>query len=86
MIASPDGQYLFANSTTGLLVIPIGQLNNLPILDVSTTNVVLSVDICNRIVATATVQVRNIGGGRMTFAAGLSNSPRLRRREVRRSR
>src|SRR5207244_2379339 len=39
MIASPDGQYLFANSTTGLLVIPIGQLNNLPILDVSTTNV-----------------------------------------------
>ena len=36
MIASPDGQYLFANSTTGLLVIPIGQLNNLPILDVST--------------------------------------------------
>ena len=75
MIASPDGQYLFANSTTGLMVIPIGQLNNMPILDVSTTNVVLSVDVCNRVVATATVQVRNIGGGRMTFAAGLSNSP-----------
>jgi uncharacterized protein (TIGR03437 family) len=72
MISSPDGQYLFANSATGMLVIPIGQLSNLPVLDVSTTNVVLSVDICNRTVATATVQVRNVGGGRMTFATALS--------------
>jgi uncharacterized protein (TIGR03437 family) len=73
IIASPDGQYLFANSATGMLVIPIGQLSNLPVLDVSTTNVVLSVDICNRTIATATVQVRNIGSGRMTYAATLGN-------------
>lgn len=73
MISSSDGQYVFANSATGLLVIPIGQLSNLPILDVSVTNVVLSVDICNRTIATATVQVRNLGGGRMTFATALTN-------------
>jgi uncharacterized protein (TIGR03437 family) len=78
IIASPDGQYLFANSTSGFTAIPIGQLSNLPVLDVSSTNVVLSVDPCNRTVATATVQVRNIGAGRMTFAAtvaGAANPP-----------
>ncbi|MSV27130.1 MAG: hypothetical protein EXQ52_00035 [Bryobacterales bacterium] len=74
IISSADGQYLFANSATGLQVIPIGQLNNLPVLDVSTTNVVLSVDICNRLIATATVQVRNVGGGRMTFAAVVNST------------
>src|ERR1051326_8721574 len=77
IIASPDGQNLFATSTSGLTVIPIGQLTNLPILDVSSTNVVLSTDTCNRTIATATVQIRNLGSGRMTFSAGVSgqNSP-----------
>ena len=73
VISSADGTNLYANSQSGLLVIPVGQLNALPVLDVSVTNVVLSVDMCNRTVATATVQIRNIGGGRMTFAAGLNN-------------
>jgi len=73
IIAASDGQYLFAISTSGLLVLPFGQLNNIPILEVDTTNVVLSVDICNRSVATASVQVRNAGGGRMTFAATVNN-------------
>ena len=71
IIMSPDGQNLFANSTSGLLVIPIGQLSSLPVLDVSATNVVLSMDMCNRTVATASIQVRNVGGGRMTFAAAV---------------
>src|SRR5881296_224227 len=74
IIASPDGQYLFATSTSGLMVIPVGQLNNLPILDVSSTNVVLSRDMCNRTIATATVQIRNAGGGRLTFAANVTNT------------
>jgi uncharacterized protein (TIGR03437 family) len=75
IIASPDGQYLFATSTSGMLAIPVGQLNNnLPILGVNTTNVVLSVDPCNRTVATATVQINNLGGGRMTFAATVNNT------------
>ncbi len=73
IIMSPDGQNLFANSTSGLLVIPVGQLSNLPVLDVSATNVVLAVDMCNRTVATASIQVRNVGGGRMTFAAAVNN-------------
>jgi uncharacterized protein (TIGR03437 family) len=73
IIASSDGQNLFANSTSGLLVIPIGQLSSLPVLDVSASSVVLSVDMCNRTVATASVQIRNVGGGRMTFAAAVSN-------------
>ncbi len=77
IISSSDGQNLFANSTSGLLVIPIGQLSSLPVLDVSATNVILSVDMCNRVVATASVQVRNAGGGRMTFGAtmNIQNAP-----------
>src|ERR1051325_1401155 len=39
IIASSDGQFLFANSTSGMLSIPIGQLPNLPLLSVSATNV-----------------------------------------------
>ena len=73
IISSADDANMFANSSSGLLVIPVGQLNNLPILDVSATNVVLSVDTCNRTVATATVQIRNGGAGRMTFAATVNN-------------
>jgi len=73
IVASPDGQNLFANSTSGLLVIPVGQLSSLPVLDVSAASVVLSVDMCNRTVATASIQVRNAGGGRMTFAAVANN-------------
>jgi uncharacterized protein (TIGR03437 family) len=69
IIASPDGQFLFATSTSGFTSIPIGQLSNLPVLDVSTTNVVLSVDPCNRTVASATVQIRNNGSNRLTFSA-----------------
>ncbi len=74
IIVSPDGQNLFANSTSGFTVIPIGQLSNLPVLDVTSTNVMLTVDTCNRTVATATVQVRNTGGGRATFAATVNNA------------
>src|SRR5947208_3411982 len=74
IIASPDGQYLFATSTSGLMVIPVGQLNNLPILDVSSTNVVLSRDMCNRTIASATVEIRNACGGRMTFAAARNST------------
>src|SRR5438094_6074980 len=74
IIASPDGQNLFATSTSGLMVIPVGQLNNLPILDVSSTNVVLSRDMCNRTIASATVEIRNAGGGRMTFAAAVNST------------
>lgn len=73
VIASADGEYLFANSASGFQVIPIGQLSNLPVLDVSATNVVLSVDMCNRTIATASVQIRNAGSGRLTFAAALNN-------------
>jgi uncharacterized protein (TIGR03437 family) len=73
IIISSDGSNLFANSTSGMMVIPVGNLNNLPILDVSTTNVVLSRDMCNRTIATATVQIRNAGGGRLTFGATVTN-------------
>jgi uncharacterized protein (TIGR03437 family) len=69
IISSTDGQYLFALCTSGMLVIPIGQLNRLPILAVDPPAVVLSVDACTRTIASTSVQVRNGGGGRLSFAA-----------------
>ena len=77
IIRSRDGQNLFALSASGLLVIPVGQLERSPILDVDSTGVVLTADVCSRSVVTAAVQVRNAGTGRMTFSAvasGASNA------------
>jgi uncharacterized protein (TIGR03437 family) len=74
IVASPDGRFLFAISTSGLTVIPIGTLGNQPILQVDSSNVVLSVDICNRGVATADIRISNSGAGRMTYSAALNNA------------
>jgi uncharacterized protein (TIGR03437 family) len=77
IIRSRDGQNLFALSASGLLVIPVGQLDRSPILDVDSTSVVLTADVCGRSVVTAAVQVRNAGTGRATFSAvtsGASNA------------
>jgi DNA-binding beta-propeller fold protein YncE len=72
VVRSKDGQNLFALSPSGFMAIPIGTLDRLPVIDVDTTNVVLSADICSRAVVTAQVQVRNTGGGRLTFSAASS--------------
>ena len=77
IIRSRDGQNLFALSASGLLVIPVGQLDRSPILDVDSTSVVLTADVCSRTVVTAAVQVRNAGSGRVSFSAvasGASNA------------
>ena len=80
IIASPDGQYLFAISTSGLLVIPIGQFTSgqLPVLGLNmgpnTANVVLSVNVCSQNLASAQVQISNLGGGRLTYTAAAANS------------
>jgi len=74
IIATPDGQYLFAISTSGLLVIPIGQLSQLPVLGVDSTNVVLSVNVCTQNMVSAQVQISNLGGGRLTYIAAAANS------------
>ncbi len=74
IVASPDGRFLFAISTSGMTVIPVGQLPLLPVLQVDTPNVVLSVDICNRGVAIADIRISNAGAGRMTFSAVLNNA------------
>jgi len=74
IIRSRDGQNLFALSASGLLVIPVGQLDRSPILDVDSTSVVLTADVCSRAVVTAAVQVRNAGAGRATFSAVASGA------------
>lgn len=69
VIMSDNGQNLFAISQSGMLVVPIGRLNQFPILTVEADNVILSMDICNRNVQSVAVRVFNAGRGRLTYAA-----------------
>ncbi len=80
-ILSDDGQNLFALSSSGMIAIPIGRLNTLPILTLDQPRLLLSADICNRGVQSAPVRISNAGAGRMTFQTlpptnvGLPNVP-----------
>ncbi len=74
IILSSDGQNLFAISTSGLVVVPIGRLNEFPIVTVDRDTVVLSVDICNRNVQSTALRVSNAGRGRLTFGAISNNT------------
>ncbi len=69
LIISNDGKNIFALSASGMLVIPIGSIPNLPILSVSQPSVILSADICNRGVQSVPVQITNAGSGSLTYSA-----------------
>lgn len=67
MVATSDGQNLFAASESGLLSLPISTLYDYPILQPETNQVFLAIDECNKGIARAEVKVANLGTGRVTF-------------------
>jgi len=67
MVASPDGQNVYALSESGLLILPVGQLNTFPILDPETTVVRLAANQCDRAAATRAVRIRNAGRGNLRY-------------------
>ncbi len=82
MAASSDGQNVYALSESGLLILPVGQLNTFPILEPETTVVRLAANQCDRSAATQTIRMRNAGRGTLRYqvqaiaaAAGLTAQP-----------
>jgi YVTN family beta-propeller protein len=68
MVMTSDGANAWGLSESGLIYLPLSTLYDYPILQPETTTVFLSVDECNRGVATARVRVNNLGKGRLTVS------------------
>ncbi|MCC6538485.1 MAG: beta-propeller fold lactonase family protein [Bryobacterales bacterium] len=67
IVLTQDGETMIASSESGIIVIPIGQLFEQPLLAPETTTVFLASDLCNKGIARATVRINNIGSGKLTY-------------------
>jgi len=74
MIISPDGANAWSLSQSGLIYLPLSTLYQYPILAVDTTQVFLTKNPCVPGLAQATVNVSNIGGGKLTYAVATINA------------
>ncbi|MGB7721096.1 MAG: hypothetical protein WBL65_14415 [Bryobacteraceae bacterium] len=68
MVMTGDGSQAWGLSDSGLVHMPLGNLYNYPILAPQTTEVFLAMDDCNHGVATGTLQINNLGKGKLTFS------------------
>ena len=68
MVMTADGSQAWGLSDSGMVHMPLGNLYNYPILAPETTEVFLAMDDCNRGVATGTLQINNLGKGKLTFS------------------
>ena len=67
MVATSDGEHIFAASESGIIYLPISNLYEHPILQPETTQVFMAIDNCNKGLARAQVKVANVGTGRVTY-------------------
>jgi DNA-binding beta-propeller fold protein YncE len=67
IVMTSDGVDAWGLSDSGLLHLPFGHLFDNPIIMPETTQVFLSMDDCNRGVATGTLKVNNLGKGKLTY-------------------
>ncbi len=67
MVATSDGQTVYAISESGLLMLPVGKIYDHPLLMPETTAVRLSINPCDRGLVTSEVKILNAGRGRLTF-------------------
>ncbi|MBS1873115.1 MAG: hypothetical protein JSU00_07860 [Acidobacteria bacterium] len=74
LIITSDGADAWGMSESGLIHLPLSKLYDYPILMPETTNVYLAMDDCNRGAAKTTLKIKNIGGGKLTFAVPSSIS------------
>lgn len=68
MVVKQDGSEAWGLSESGLVHLPLGLLFTYPIIMPAANNVFLRQDDCNRGIATAQLQINNIGQGRMTYS------------------
>ncbi len=67
MVATSDGQTVYAISESGVLMLPVGRVFDHPIVMPETTAVLLSANACDRGLVTKDVRILNAGRGRLTF-------------------
>lgn len=68
MVITSDGNDAFALSESGMIHLPLSTMYDNPIIQADTTQVFLAQDDCNKGVAKASVQVTNLGKGKLTFS------------------
>ena len=68
MVITSDGSNAWSLSASGLIYLPLSKLYTYPILSASTSQVFLSQNPCNPGLVQGSVQMTNIGGGKLTFA------------------
>ena len=74
ILVTADGSNAWSLSQSGLIYLPLSTLNDYPIIQPSTTQVFLSQNPCNPGLAQGTVQIRNAGGGKLTYAISTISS------------
>lgn len=74
VLITADGGDAWSLSQSGLIYLPLSTLNTFPIIQPSATQVFLSQNPCNPGLAQGTVQIRNAGGGRLTYAVSTISS------------
>ncbi|MEP6962257.1 MAG: hypothetical protein ABI995_09265, partial [Acidobacteriota bacterium] len=73
-IMSADGKNMYASSASGVLVLPVGQLNSVPRLEASVQNLVFRGNFCDRDTATQTFVLADPGGAKVPFTISSSNA------------
>jgi len=68
MVVLSDGGAAWGLSDSGVLHLPLGNLYNYPILQPETTQIFLAQDDCNRGISSGTLQINNLGKGKLTFS------------------
>jgi uncharacterized protein (TIGR03437 family) len=73
-VLSSDRQTMYASSASGVLILPVGNLNTSPRLSASTEDLVFSGNFCDRTLATQTFTLSDPGGAKVPFTITSSNS------------
>jgi hypothetical protein len=77
IVMKKDGSEAWGLSDSGMLHLPLGNLYTYPILMPQTNTVFLSMDDCNRGVASATLKINNAGQGKLTYTVSSTNNAAL---------
>jgi len=67
------GENLYALSESGLLILPVGRLNQVPRIAASREDLLFRNDFCNRQVGWQEVEIRDLAGGNIDFALSTSS-------------
>jgi uncharacterized protein (TIGR03437 family) len=79
-VLSSDSSMMYGTSDSGVLVLPVGSLNQVPRLAAGVEDMIFRGNFCDRSVATQTLTITDPGGGKTPFtitptAAGVTVSP-----------